>query len=157
MDRSAVFSDCRLYRYALSRIWNDSVPSAMFIGHNPSTADETQDDPTVRRCINYAHAWGYGGLIMTNIFAFRATDPKVMKAESDPVGAANDAWLRVLANTAGVVVAAWGCHGIHLKRNYAVCLMLPGVLHYLRLTNDGHPAHPLYLPKTLTPTRWEEW
>lgn len=157
MSRSAVFSECRQYRYALYRYWDASKAAAMFIGLNPSTADETQDDPTVRRCIGYAQDWGYGGLIMTNIFAFRATDPNVMKAADEPIGAANDVWLQGLAGTAGVVVAAWGCNGTHLKRSDAVCMMLPDVLHYLRLTKRGYPQHPLYLPKTLTPTRWEEW
>lgn len=155
--KSASFSPCRTYRYALWRNWSSLLPStngyAMFVGLNPSTADETADDPTIRRCIGFAQAWGYAGLCMTNLFAYRATDPRVMKAAADPVGEDNDWTLQALAETAGVVVAAWGAHGTHLGRDAAVRAMLPG-LHYLRLTKEGHPGHPLYLPATLQPVPW---
>ena len=122
----------------------------MFVGLNPSTADETQDDPTIRRCIAFAKAWGYGGVCMTNLFAYRATLPEVMKATSDPVGPDNDEYLRALAADAGVVVAAWGANGTHKGRDAEVRKLLPE-LHCLALTKDGHPGHPLYLRKTLTP------
>lgn len=151
MERTAIFSACRTYRYALWRRWGgDRRDYAMFIGLNPSTADETNDDPTVRRCIGYAQDWGYSGLCMTNLFAFRATQPADMKAVSDPVGPDNDKMLRQLASGAGVVVAAWGTHGTHMGRASLVLAMLP-FLHCLRLTKDDHPAHPLYLPKVLKP------
>lgn len=154
MIKSANFSECRTYRYALWRRWEeDHADYAMFVGLNPSTADETNDDPTIRRCIAYAKEWGYSGLCMTNIFAFRATDPDVMKAVNDPIGPENDRWLRKCAEGAGVVVAAWGTHGTHMQRASAVQRLLP-MLSYLRLTKDGHPGHPLYLPKTLTPIAW---
>jgi hypothetical protein len=151
-ERSAVFSPCRVYRYSLWRRWS-AGDYAMFIGLNPSTADETNDDPTVRRCINFARSWGYGALCMTNIFAFRATDPADMKMVGDPVGPGNDDALNRLASGAGVVVAAWGVHGTHHGRHSAVRAMLP-TLHFLRLTKDGHPGHPLYLQASLRPTRW---
>ena len=106
MKKDAVFSDCRNYRYALWRIWDDAKPYAMFIGLNPSTADETEDDPTIRRCMNFAKDWGYGGLCMTNLFAYRATIPANMMSAADPVGAENNAWLANLAENAGVIVAA---------------------------------------------------
>ena len=80
----------------------------MFVGLNPSTADETNDDPTIRRCISFAQAWGYEGLCMTNLFAFRATEPSDMMKSPDPVGPENDQALINLAESAGVVVAAWG-------------------------------------------------
>jgi hypothetical protein len=96
LESSAVFSTCRRYRYVLRRIWDRSTPPAMFVGLNPSTADEVKDDPTVRRCIGYAKRWGFGGLIMTNIFAFRSTDPNALVELDDPVGPRNDAWLRRL-------------------------------------------------------------
>ena len=89
IDRKTRFSPCRRYRYTLWRDWNPLLPDnvyAMFIGLNPSTADETNDDPTIRRCINFAKSWGCDSFCMTNIFAFRATDPKVMIAEPEPVG-----------------------------------------------------------------------
>jgi hypothetical protein len=72
----AIFSDCRKYRFALRRNWDESKPYVMFIGLNPSTADEIENDPTINRCISYARSWGYGGLFMANLFAFRATDHK---------------------------------------------------------------------------------
>lgn len=148
--RQTIFSLCRTYRYSLWREWIGGEGYAMFVGLNPSTADEIQDDPTVRRCINYAKAWGYSALCMTNLFAFRATDPAVMKSAIDPVGPDNDAHLIALAAEAGVVVAAWGTHGAHQGREAHVLDILPH-LHCLALTKDGHPNHPLYLRKTLVP------
>lgn len=154
---SATFSPCRRYRYSLWRTWGDMLYAgkgyAMFICLNPSTADETTDDPTVRRCIGYSRAWGYDGFMMSNIFAYRATDPADMLAQDDPIGPDNDQALTDLANGAGIVVAAWGTHGAHLGRGDQVKKMIQG-LHYLRLTKDGFPGHPLYLPKSLTPELW---
>lgn len=150
MDSSADFSDCRTYRYALWRTWGGVNGYCMFVGLNPSTADETLDDPTIRRCIKFAKDWGYSGLCMTNIFAYRATDPKVMKSVADPIGPDNDDWLRDSASQAAVVIAAWGTHGKHMGRADAVKRLLPN-LSYLRLTKDGHPSHPLYLPGNLRP------
>lgn len=151
---SAVFSPCRKYRYALWRKWDDRLDAKMvaFIGLNPSTADETQDDPTIRRCIGFAKAWGYGSLCMLNLFAFRATDPKEMLAADDPVGPDNDFTIQRMSLRVDCV-AAWGTHGTHRGRDKAVRGMVEN-LHYLRLTKDGHPAHPLYLPATLTPQKW---
>lgn len=151
-EHATIFSPCRTYRYALWRDFGDLAGEgyAMFIGLNPSTADEVSDDPTIRRCIAFAKSWGYGALCMTNLFAFRATDPVDMKAVADPVGPENDYHLQRLASGAGVVVAAWGVHGTHRQRDTAVRSMMPK-LHCLRKTGDGHPGHPLYLPKILTP------
>ena len=152
MRKSATFSPCRKYRYALWRLWDEAKPYVLFIGLNPSTADEVKDDPTVRRCIRYARDWGYGGLCMSNIFAFRATDPKVMKREADPVGLENDEWLKDLARDAGISVAAWGTHGSHMGRGARVIEMIDD-LHYLDKTKAGHPKHPLYLPASLRPKK----
>jgi len=126
----------------------------MFVGLNPSTADEVDDDPTIRRCADYAKRWGHGALCMTNLFAYRATDPGVMKAHPAPVGRDNDRWLLELAQGAAVVVAAWGAHGAHRGRDREVKRLLGGRLACLRLTRGGHPAHPLYLKKALTPIRF---
>lgn len=154
MEKSAVFSPCRTYRYALWRSWAGMFPSgkgyAMFIGLNPSTADEVEDDPTIRRCIAFARDWGYDALCMANLFAFRATDPAVMVAHHAPVGLDNDRHLVELAANAGMVIAAWGTNGTHFARDVAVKAMLPN-LHYLHLTQAGHPGHPLYLPANLKP------
>lgn len=147
---AAVFSHCKRYRYELWRQWPHGIRFAMFIGLNPSTADETQDDPTVRRCMNFAKSWGYRGMLMMNLFAYRATDPKKMKAYIRPVGPENDSHLVTAANNASVVVAAWGTHGGFMDRDKQVIALIPN-LHYLKRTKTGYPQHPLYLPSTLKP------
>lgn len=149
----AVLSPCRNYRYALSRVWDASLPYVLFIGLNPSTADETEDDPTIRRCIGFAKSWGYGGLVMANLFAWRATEPAEMMRQDDPLGEKNDAWLVELASNAGVVVAAWGNDGSFLQRSAHIRALVTD-LHYLKLNSTGEPAHPLYLKQTLTPVLW---
>ncbi len=146
---TASFSADRLYRYELWRRWGDG-PYALFIGLNPSTADELNDDPTIRRCIAFAKSWGYSALCMSNLFAYRATQPKDMMKITDPVGEENDRYLRTLSVDAGVVVAAWGKDGCHLKRDMKVKELIPN-LHCLKLNKDGSPAHPLYLKGNLRP------
>lgn len=122
----------------------------MIIGLNPSTADEKEDDPTITRCIEFARSWGYGGLCMANLFAFRATEPADMFAASNPIGPGNDEWLIRLAEGAGVVVAAWGNGGLHLGRSNDVKQLLTD-LHGLKINKTGEPAHPLYLKASLRP------
>lgn len=151
LKTDAVLSECRKYRFALWRIWDESKPYAMIIGLNLSTADETEDDPTVKRCIEFARSWGYGGLCMANLFAFRATMPTDMFTASDPIGVENDKWLIKLAKSAGVVVAAWGNNGTYLSRSKEVIQLIPD-LHCLKMNKTGEPAHPLYLKATLRPT-----
>lgn len=149
--RATTFSQSRTWRYALWRQWGaPDGPYAMFIGLNPSTADETLDDPTVRRCIRYAKEFGYDALCMTNLFAYRATYPRDMKAFINPVGPLNDEYLKNAAAHAGLVVAAWGTHGTFLERGEKVRRMIPN-LHCLKVTKGGHPAHPLYLKADLRP------
>lgn len=152
MLRQTRFSPCRQYRYALWREW-DMINSsyAMFVGLNPSTADEFSDDPTIRRCVDFAKRWGYGALCMTNLFAFRATEPEQMKIQADPIGAENDANLIALAGDAGVVIASWGVHGSHRQRDDKVKRLLAGKLFCLAISKEGLPRHPLYLPKTCKP------
>ena len=120
----------------------------MFVGLNPSTADEKNDDPTLTRCINYAKSWGYGGVCMANLFAFRATEPSVMKSAKDPVGSQNNEWLKSLASEAGLVVAAWGNDGSYLGRSKQVIALLPNI-YCLKMNKSGEPAHPLYLKADL--------
>lgn len=116
----------------------------MVIGLNPSTADERVDDPTIRRCVQFAKRWGYGALCMTNLFAYRATDPKIMKAQARPVGEDNDRWLALCAERASDVVAAWGMHGTHMNRDREALFWLPA-LKCLGTNSDGTPRHPLYI------------
>ncbi len=141
------------YRYALWRIWDRGRPPVMFIGLNPSTADATLDDPTLVRCIGFARDWGYGGVYTANLFAFRATDPRDMKAAPTPVGPDNDRVILELAGKTDKVIAAWGNDGAWMDRADAVRSLVPE-LHYLKMNRSGQPAHPLYLPKGLKPRRW---
>ena len=151
MNKDARFSDCRKYRYALSRTWDPSRPYAMFIGLNPSTADEIEDDPTIRRCMIYAKDWGYGGLCMANLFGFRATKPKDMKRATDPIGPENDEWLVKLAGKAGIVVGVWGNDGAFMNRSSEIVRILPNIK-CLKQNVNGEPAHPLYQKKSAVPT-----
>ena len=150
----AIFSPCHTWRYQLHRIWQPEKPMAAFICLNPSTADEERNDPTVTRCVNYAHGWGYGGLVLLNIFAYRATDPRDLKAAPSPVGELNDLHILESASSAALVLAAWGAHGEFMGRGEQVQKLLfqAGVrLYCLGKTNAGYPRHPLYLPKRLKP------
>ena len=92
--RSAGFSRCGRYRYWLRRIWDPALAHCVFIGLNPSTADATEDDPTLKRCISFAQKWGYGSLLLVNLFSLRATDPRGLKMAADPIGPKTDRWLR---------------------------------------------------------------
>jgi hypothetical protein len=154
-ERNAILSSCRAYRYVLSREWG-AGPLVLFVGLNPSTADETEDDPTVRRCVGFANAWGYNRLFLANLFGFRSTKPRELLRATDPVGPENDRYLRNLSRRADLTVAAWGVQGRWHGRNDEVCGMLAN-LHYLRLTKGGHPSHPLYLPGSLRPKKWTEF
>jgi hypothetical protein len=154
-EAGAEFSPCRNWRYLLWRRWDESKPVANFLMLNPSTADEFQLDPTCARARGYAERWGYGGLIVTNVFGWRATDPNAMKAVKDPVGPGNDAAIVRAAKEAAVVVCAWGNHGAHQERSARIKVLLKGFkLHSLRVNANGEPAHPLYLPGKLTPSTW---
>lgn len=158
--RDATFSECGLYRYTLSRWWGTGLAPATvnFIMLNPSTADAEDDDATVTRCIRYARDWAFDRLIITNLFAYRSTDPAAMKRHPAPIGPDNDATIIEHARDAELVVCAWGAHGCHHKRDdYVVAdLLAHGVkLYALRFTKFQQPQHPLRLPAALQPIRWE--
>lgn len=153
----ATFSPCRRWRYLLWRRWDASKPAANFLMLNPSTADELKLDPTCSRARDYAERWGYGALVVTNIFGWRATDPAAMRASEDPVGPQNDAAIVQAARAASLIVCAWGNHGAYQGRSTAVVALLKRArvrLHALRVNRSGEPAHPLYLKGTLQPLRW---
>ena len=153
MDKGANISDCGRYRYGLWRTWDYSLPHVLFIGLNPSTADETEDDPTIRRCMGFARDWGYGGIYMANLFAWRSTDPKILdKMHTDPVGPGNDYWLETYSHNFRCIIACWGGRGKILDRDIQVCRLLSGYrLLALGLTLAGHPRQPLYLPRSAKP------
>lgn len=157
-SQGATFSEPdRVYRYLLWREWDPARPRVLFVMLNPSTADETVLDPTLRRCLGFAQRWGFGSFTIANLFALRSTDPKRLREVEDPVGPLNDGYLSAAAMTAGRVVAAWGAHGGLYHRADAVTRMLrPCVdLMALRLTSAGDPGHPLYLPAALEPFVWQ--
>lgn len=141
---SAKLSSCRQYRYTLVRAWDDSRPTVMFVGLNPSTADAKINDPTVRRCIGFARRWGFGKLVLTNLFAFRSTDPSLLKDIDDPIGPDNDHWIAESSRTADLTVVAWGIHGRLRDRDQEVLSQLKEP-HCLGTTKSGAPRHPLYL------------
>lgn len=154
---TALYSDCERYRYALTRVWDTSAQRLLFVMLNPSKATEVQNDPTVERCERRARALGYGGFRVANIFAWRETDPRKMRAAADPVGPDNDAVLRAACDWADVIIAAWGTHGAFLDRGPAVAALLRDTgcaLHHLGLTKDGHPRHPLYVAYKQQPGIW---
>lgn len=154
MEKSAEFSRDRIYRYNLWRIWKRAKGCVTFIGLNPSTADENIDDKTITRCIRFADRWGYGGMYMVNIFAFRATQPTDMMAHKFPIGElsdgteCNDFAIQHVAAQSKLVVATWGADGMHMNRGKAVADMFePGTLMCFGKTKAGNqPLHPLYLP-----------
>lgn len=165
--REALFSECGQYRYTLSIVWDAHRPKLQVIGLNPSTATEKEDDATIRRCKAFAVREGMGGLVMTNIFAFRSMDPKVMRAHPAPIGENGKTWkihnltldqtndfcIVATAINCAMTVAAWGTHGSHMKRGTAVKSLwatakLAGVNRTLLCfgqTSNGYPKHPLYL------------
>jgi hypothetical protein len=152
IEKDATFSDCKRYRYTLSRTWDAGAHPLPIVMLNPSTADADLDDPTIKRCMEFARRDGFGGIRVTNLFAYRATSPKDMKAVADPVGEMNDAALEVLfekAEEAGIaVLAAWGTHGTHRDRAATVMAIARAKgarLACLGVTKDGHPKHPLYV------------
>jgi hypothetical protein len=154
----AEYSDCQAYRYALTRVWDRAGGKVTFVMLNPSTATEVQNDPTVERCERRARALGFGSFRVVNIFAYRATDPRVMRAQDDPVGAGNDAAILAAVAWADRVVCAWGSHGAHLGRGAAVERVLRATgypLYQLGLTKAGQPKHPLYIGYDRQPELWE--
>ena len=179
IDAGAEISPCGTYRYRLWREWRlhpapaqwdmwvddagkpiadgaghqlGEPKSCVFIMLNPSTADGAQDDPTIRRCVGFAKAWGYDRLEVLNLFAYRATEPKELLAlthDRDPVGEHNKrAFDRLLfpSSTIGTIVCAWGAHGAHLGQDETALGWLGRHKRFaLALTKEGHPRHPLYV------------
>lgn len=164
MFPDTVFSADRKYRFALYREWDKKKPRIAFIGLNPSTADEHMDDPTIKRCIQFAKDWGFGSMLMGNIFAYRATDPDELYTVHDPVHGENNMWLDKIQRSSDKTVACWGIHGEFKSRGYHVQLLLSvdpqhphprQGLYIFGLTKQGYPKHPLYLRKSSKLVRWE--
>lgn len=151
-EKSANISDCGRYRYGLERRWDRGAYPLPIIMLNPSTADASIDDPTIRRCMTFARRDGFGGIAVANLFSFRATSPEAMKAAPDPIGPDGIEALDVLLSTAASVnvpvLAAWGAHGTYRDRANEVIVSARdwgARLVCLGTTKDGHPRHPLYV------------
>jgi len=142
--RSAGISRCKAYRYWLRRRW-DEGPEVIFIGLNPSTADSKSDDPTLRRIMGFSHKWGFSGVTVINLFAWRSQDPRELRKVEDPVGPRNNYWLKKFSQGTEPVVAAWGNGGGFRARNQFV-LATVAELYCFGKTQRGHPRHPLYAP-----------
>jgi hypothetical protein len=144
MVRSAQISEDGRYRYLLTRSWRTDLPVVCFVMLNPSSADASVDDPTIRRCIDFARRWGYGGLTVVNLYAFRTPSPAELFAAHDPVGCENDDFLATVCARASAVVAAWGAKVPHPERKQAA---VGGVenLKCLGTNRNGEPRHPLYV------------
>lgn len=154
IERGALISDCGKFRYRLWRRWDISLPVACFVMLNPSTADASVDDATIRKCIGFAERLGFGSIEVVNLFAYRATDPKDLRRAGYPVGPDNDAhfeWVAHDADRRGSVICAWGTNAAKLQRPADVIAMLrrwhikPKAL---QINGHGIPAHPLMLPYT---------
>jgi hypothetical protein len=159
IESTASLSDCGTYRYDLRRRWDIEKPACLFVMLNPSTANATADDPTIRRCVGFAAGWGYGELIVVNLFALRATDPGELRKHRSPIGPANDAAIAAQARRAVLLVAGWGVQGALHDRGVAVRRKFAEwdiPLHHLGLTREGHPRHPLRLRRGLEPVPWED-
>lgn len=146
------------YRYLLWRIWDNSRSRVAFVMLNPSTADAVYDDPTIRKCIGFADRWGYGGILVANLYAWRATDPRKLRQVPDPVGIANDTAIRTAVTSSKGVVVAWGRHA-RKERAREVCALIreagqvPLCIGY---TKSGHPIHPLMQPYSLIACPYDE-
>ncbi|MGE0040620.1 MAG: DUF1643 domain-containing protein [Vicinamibacterales bacterium] len=151
---TAVFSVCQRYRYQLREIWDAGKPLVLWVLMNPSVACTDHADPTLRKTGQFARAWGYGGQLVGNVHAYRATDKQRLLEVADPVGPENDRMIRDMAAEAATVVLAYGQPPKALRhRGPEVVALLndhPRLCH-LRLAKDGTPVHPLYLPGTLRP------
>ncbi|WP_323783978.1 DUF1643 domain-containing protein [Thalassovita sp.] len=155
---TALYSDCERYRYRLTRIWDPAGRKALFIMLNPSTATEIQNDPTVERCERRARTLGFGAFAVTNIFAWRDTDPKHLRAAKYPIGPENDRILTESCDWADQIIAGWGSHGDHRGRGTYVASLLREQGHpvyHLGLTKAGHPRHPLYIAYRQQPQLWD--
>lgn len=158
--KEAVLSPCGLYRYRLGRSWGPAHARVAWVMLNPSTADASVDDPTIRRCESFARTWHYSGMIVVNLYALRATDPKQLRGHPDPVGPDNSAHLQAVLDDPTIfhVVAAWGTSASPPQElNFRRLVRNAGRrLYSLGTTKHGHPRHPLYVKGTTVLSPWPD-
>jgi hypothetical protein len=144
----AIFDPTQTYRYCLWRSWSDAAKIG-FVLLNPNRADAELNDPTIRRCLGFAKAWGYGGLEVVNLFAFRAKTPQLLKQAIEPIGEENDRYLITLPERVDTIVFAWGNWGSLWGRDRAIVKLFSEQqnLYCFGTTKTGQPCHPLYLKR----------
>lgn len=151
----ATLSACGAYRYYLWRQWDATLPTALFVMLNPSTADERRDDPTIRRCVAFARALDCGRLEVVNLYALRATDPRKLWRHPSPIGWENHDHIQCAVDEAARIIVAWGANARDLGRVGAVVAQMPRKrVECLGVTSKGHPRHPLMLPRHAKPEPW---
>lgn len=156
VDKGAVVSPCGKFRFRLSRTWNHDLPRVNFVMLNPSTADHQSDDPTIVRCLGFARRWGYGGLCVTNLYAFRTAYPLELIENNFPIGPGNDVAIEEVALQCAAIVYAWGANA-EPKRARAVrelLFWLPRPIFSLGTNKQGTPKHPLYLKNEAERVLW---
>ncbi|WP_225913985.1 DUF1643 domain-containing protein [Leptolyngbya ohadii] len=152
LPSGAVFDVTGDYRYLLWRTWNADAPRLTFVMLNPSTADADCNDPTIRRCIQFAQTWGYGSLKVVNLFGFKATHPKILQQASDPIGTENDRHLLTAVQSSDRIVIAWGNWGTLANRDRMVMDLIRDYgVYCLGVNRSGQPKHPLYLSGKTVP------
>ncbi len=151
LESGATFDVTGTYRYTLWRRWSQEGLQLAFIMLNPGTADAERNDPTIRRCIDFARTWGYGALEIVNLFAYRTSHPTNLYKIEDPIGTENDRYLLQAVERCADLVLAWGIHGTFLERDRAVLNLISQyktkTFNCLGVTKDGYPCHPLYVKK----------
>ena len=157
---SACLSEDGTHRYQLERIWDEAKPIVMFVMLNPSTADWKENDPTIRRCLGFAKRWGFGGLLVGNLFSFRSTNPKELLEQEKLIIWMNIQHLKEMSERSKLIVYAWGNSSIVKKLekrfpDYKPLSEIVGEPHYIELCQDGTPKHPLYLRSDLSHHKYE--
>jgi len=150
-SNGAHFSACKKYRYKLWRIWDDTKPKVMFIGLNPSTADESKNDPTIRRVISMAKNWGFGGVYMMNLYTYITPYPKDLQFA---VGYQDIERLKLVAKKCEQVIFAWGNFKV-FGRDEIVKNTFPNAL-ALQINKNGSPKHPLYVKGDIVPVKYNQ-
>jgi hypothetical protein len=156
INQGAVIDPTGCYRYSLWRVWHPKGSRVAFIMLNPSRADATVDDPTIRRCIGFAQHWGYGSLEVVNLFAYRTSNPARLKQMRDPIGPENDHYLKQAIQRSKLTILAWGNRGNLNRRSQQVLSWLTPWenLYCLGVTRSGYPRHPLYLKRETKPIHY---
>jgi hypothetical protein len=150
MISKASLSRDQKYRYSLTRIWDEQKECVLFIGLNPSIADAIGNDPTIRRLIGFAQRWGFGGIYVCNLFAYRTPDPRALFKVIDPVGRYNNRYIRKMKKMSSITVLMYGNHGKHLNRHKEILKRIEKP-YCVKMSKGGMPMHPLYLKYTEAP------